>query len=126
MKHILSTLCITLLVLGCRAHYEGQHRQSQDSLSLWQWEELQVLHERFDSTGQRLSERISLRATRLESLRHIIHTDSLGIERECRPHEPQSAQPQSKSWRLLGLGFVLGILVLAGAYRYWHRLRPQS
>lgn len=125
MKHILSTLCITLLVLGCRAHYEGQHRQSQDSLSLWQWEELQVLHERFDSTGQRLSERVSIRATRLESLRHIVHTDSLGIERKGKPHEQQqSAQP--RSWRLLGLGFVLGIVVLAGAYRYWRRLRPQS
>lgn len=113
-----------MLVLGCRAHYEGQHRQSQDSLSLWQWEELQVLHERFDSTGQRLSERISIRATRLESLRHIVHTDSLGIERKGKPHEQQGARPQS--WRLLGLGFVLGILVLAGAYRYWRRLRPQS
>lgn len=123
MKHILSTLCITLLLLGCRASYEGRHTQRQDSLSLWQWEELQVLHERFDSTGQRLSERISLRATRLESLRHTVHMDSLAFEQKGKPPKRQTSQPRSKAWHLVALGFVFGLVAFVLAYRYWHRLR---
>lgn len=77
-------------------------------------------------TGQRLSERISLRATRLESLRHTVHMDSLAFEQKGKSPKRQTSQPRSKAWHLVALGFALGLVVAFWAYRRWRRLRPQG
>lgn len=121
------TLGLGLSLAACRATKQSEHYTAQirrDSLSLWQWDDLVLVHERLDSTGTRPTERSTLRWHKTQHLAQQQRQDSL--HHSHTTSKPRTIAPRRPFWLRLPWWLYLVFVLILGilALRLWHTLRP--
>lgn len=125
----LLSICLIIIMLGqgCRPLKQVQsldHIHRMDSLALWQWDDLVLVHERLDSTGTRPSERSTLRWHKTQHLAQHQRQDSL--HHSHTTSKPRTVAPRRPFWLRLPWWLYLVFILILGtlALRLWHTLRP--
>lgn len=120
MKRKILVLCFCLVLCSaCRTKHQEHHSQRRDSLSLWQWEEIVIKHERLDSTGERATERTVLVGHRAKVIAKSSSSDS-------SVRQQVGAKQKSKERKTSSLDFLLVGLVVGFAIALYLALRYRS
>ncbi len=123
MKKFLFIQIIFLGLLSCGVRKKSSEVRlsRQDSLLSWTWDELTVMHNKYDSTGMKRTESQVLYYTRGHKQIRGQRVDSLSVKTK-EPHRFSGSTRFRWSLWLFVLGLVLGIWLSC----YWRRLKGRS
>lgn len=120
-KRHLFFLLLGLALGACKTKHSETQRHSSDSLSLWQWEQIALVHERMDSTGQAVLERRTTILHRGAGAELQRRQDSISRQSSSPSRGESRAKHGGWSLKAFGWGLALGAVLALSASLYFRR-----